>query len=497
MIATRRRPSAGSIRSWPRLASATSADAAAGAAVPRCRAGATSSSAPLPAGVRRRRGADVPRGRRAADGRRRGSPRRATAVTCRSRPMRGRLPMPPRSSSGTALHRVAARHGAGRAASPGASVAGRAPAAAPALLPATRDAIRRAAGAPPASARARPACPDLRPALASAASTSTSCAATSRSCDERVHGRPLVWLDNAATTQKPQAVIDRLVALLRARELEHPPRRAHAGRARDRRLRRRAREGARASSTPPSSERDRLRARRDRGASTSSPRAGAGATSARATRSSSPGSSTTPTSCPGSSCAPEKGARAARRAGRRPRPGHPRGVREAARPADAARRVHAGLERARHDHAGAARWSRWRTATARACWSTARRRSRTCAVDVQALDCDFYVFSGHKVFAPDRHRRRSTARRDVLDAMPPWQGGGNMIAGRHVREDRLPAGRRARFEAGTGNIADAVGLGAALDYVERDRHRRTSPRYEHELLDYATAAPARRCPACA
>ena len=80
-----------------------------------------------------------------------------------------------------------------------------------------------------------PAPLDRRPA----SSTRTRSSATSRSCSERVHGKPLVWLDNAATTQKPQAVIDRLVVLLRARELEHPPRRAHAGGARDRRLRRR------------------------------------------------------------------------------------------------------------------------------------------------------------------------------------------------------------------------------------------------------------------
>ena len=79
-----------------------------------------------------------------------------------------------------------------------------------------------------------------------------------------VHGRPLVWLDNAATTQKPQAVIDRISLLLRARELEHPPRRAHAGGARDRRLRGRARQGAPLPQRAVA-EGDRLRARRDRG----------------------------------------------------------------------------------------------------------------------------------------------------------------------------------------------------------------------------------------
>ena len=68
-------------------------------------------------------------------------------------------------------------------------------------------------------------------------STCTPCAATFRSCEERVHGQPLVWLDNAATTQKPQRGHRSALVLLRARELEHSPRRPQAGRARDRRLR--------------------------------------------------------------------------------------------------------------------------------------------------------------------------------------------------------------------------------------------------------------------
>ena len=122
---------------------------------------------------------------------------------------------------------------------------------------------------------------------------------------QNVNGRPLVWLDNGATTQKPQSVIDRLVVLLRERELQHPPRRPHAGRAFHRRLRGGARQGARASST-----RRRRRASSScaarRRASTSSPRRGAGATSTKATRSSSRISSTTPTSCPGSSSPPRR-----------------------------------------------------------------------------------------------------------------------------------------------------------------------------------------------
>ena len=105
-------------------------------------------------------------------------------------------------------------------------------------------------------------------------------------------------------------------------------------------------------------------------------------------------------------------------------------------------------------------------------------------VDVTALQCDFYVFSGHKVFAPTGIGA-VYAPAALLDATPPWQGGGNMIA--DVTFERTvfqPA--PARFEAGTGNIADAVGLGAALDWLTRVGIDRVSA-YEHELLDYGTA----------
>ncbi|KAF1053299.1 MAG: Cysteine desulfurase [Burkholderia gladioli] len=104
-------------------------------------------------------------------------------------------------------------------------------------------------------------------------------------------------------------------------------------------------------------------------------------------------------------------------------------------------------------------------------------------VDVQALDADFFVFSGHKIYGPTGIGVVYGKRR-ILDAMPPWQGGGNMIA--DVTFERTvfqPAPNR--FEAGTGNIADAVGLGAALEYVERVGIELIA-RYEHDLLAYAT-----------
>ncbi len=104
-------------------------------------------------------------------------------------------------------------------------------------------------------------------------------------------------------------------------------------------------------------------------------------------------------------------------------------------------------------------------------------------VNVTALDADFYVFSGHKVFGPTGIGVLY-GRAELLDELPPWQGGGNMIQDvtfEHTRYHAAPA----RFEAGTGNIADAVGLGAALDYVTRIGMPLIEA-YEHELLAYGT-----------
>jgi cysteine desulfurase/selenocysteine lyase len=104
-------------------------------------------------------------------------------------------------------------------------------------------------------------------------------------------------------------------------------------------------------------------------------------------------------------------------------------------------------------------------------------------VDVQALGCDFFVFSGHKVFAPTGIGV-VFGRLDLLDTMPPWQGGGSMI--QDVTFERtIYQSAPARFEAGTGNIADAVGLGTALDWLSRVGVERVEI-YEHELLVYAT-----------
>jgi len=106
-------------------------------------------------------------------------------------------------------------------------------------------------------------------------------------------------------------------------------------------------------------------------------------------------------------------------------------------------------------------------------------------LDVSALDIDFYVFSGHKIFAPTGIGVLY-GKPEILAGMPPWQGGGNMIS--DVTFERTSyAAPPARFEAGTGSIADAVALGTALDYVSRAGLPGIA-RYEHELLRYATAA---------
>lgn len=104
--------------------------------------------------------------------------------------------------------------------------------------------------------------------------------------------------------------------------------------------------------------------------------------------------------------------------------------------------------------------------------------------DVQALDADFFVFSGHKVFGPTGIGALY-GKSEVLNDMPAWQGGGNMIQD-VTFEKTVYHEAPAKFEAGTGNIADAVGLGAALEYVERIGIDNIA-RYEHELLVYATA----------
>ena len=102
-------------------------------------------------------------------------------------------------------------------------------------------------------------------------------------------------------------------------------------------------------------------------------------------------------------------------------------------------------------------------------------------VNVSALDADFFVFSGHKIFGPTGIGVLY-GKSDVLEAARPYQGGGNMIAD-VTFERTLYQKAPAKFEAGTGNIADAVGLGAALDYVSAIGMENIAA-WEHELVHY-------------
>ncbi len=106
-------------------------------------------------------------------------------------------------------------------------------------------------------------------------------------------------------------------------------------------------------------------------------------------------------------------------------------------------------------------------------------------VDVQALDCDFFVFSGHKMFGPTGIGALY-GRWDLLAAMPPYQGGGEMIRSVSFAKTEY-AEPPARFEAGTPNIVGAIALGAAVDYLQ-GLGLEAICQYESGLLDYATEA---------
>jgi cysteine desulfurase/selenocysteine lyase len=107
------------------------------------------------------------------------------------------------------------------------------------------------------------------------------------------------------------------------------------------------------------------------------------------------------------------------------------------------------------------------------------------AVDVQAIGCDFYAFSGHKLYGPTGIGVLY-GRRRALKSMPPWQGGGDMISTVSFERSTY-AEPPQRFEAGTPNIAGAIALAAAIDYVSAVGLERIAA-HEHALLDYATAA---------
>jgi len=106
-------------------------------------------------------------------------------------------------------------------------------------------------------------------------------------------------------------------------------------------------------------------------------------------------------------------------------------------------------------------------------------------VDVKALDCDFYAFSGHKMYAP-MGIGVLWARRELLDAMPPWQGGGEMILTVTFEKTTYNVAPH-KFEAGTPDVAGAVGLAAAVDYIDAVG-RDSIASNEHQLMAYAESA---------
>ncbi|MEK7696554.1 MAG: cysteine desulfurase, partial [Pseudomonadota bacterium] len=108
-------------------------------------------------------------------------------------------------------------------------------------------------------------------------------------------------------------------------------------------------------------------------------------------------------------------------------------------------------------------------------------------VDVQALDCDFYVFSGHKLYGPTG-TGLLYGKESLLEAMPPWHGGGEMI--KYVTfEKTIYNDLPAKFEAGTPHIAGGIGLGAAIDYVTQIGLEAIGA-HERDLLTYATQRAA-------
>jgi len=103
-------------------------------------------------------------------------------------------------------------------------------------------------------------------------------------------------------------------------------------------------------------------------------------------------------------------------------------------------------------------------------------------VNVQAMDADFFVLSGHKMFGPTGIGALY-AKKEILEEMPPWQGGGSMIENVTFESTTFNP-PPAKFEAGTPNVADAIGLGAAVDYLESLPFE-AAVLHEQSLMQYA------------
>ena len=278
--------------------------------------------------------------------------------------------------------------------------------------------------------------------------------------------RALVYLDSGATSQTPRGrdrgdgrVLPRVprerstAASTRSRRGRPRPTRARASRSR--------------AFTGSDARRDGLHPQRDRGDQPRRRTPGAAPTSAPATcRRHADGAPLQPRAVAAARAA--RRARARLRADRRRRAARPRRARRAARARRRSSSPSPTSPTCSARSTRSPRSSRARTPPARSCWSTARRPCRTCRVDVRALGADFYAWTGHKAYGPTGIGVLH-GRRELLEAMPPFLGGGHMIAGRST--SRAPRGpsRPRKFEAGTPPIAEAIGLGAAVDYLDRAR----------------------------
>ncbi len=163
-------------------------------------------------------------------------------------------------------------------------------------------------------------------------------------------------------------------------------------------------------------------------------------------------------------------------------------VPRAAQPAHAPGRGRARLERARHRAAGAATMIDAAHAHGALVLVDGAQAVPHSPVDVRALGADFYAFSGHKLYGPTGIGVLY-GREELLAAMPPWQGGGDMIltvSFEKTTYNELPW----KFEAGTPNISGAVGLAAAMDYIE-SLGLEAIAAHEQRLLQLATAELAR------
>ena len=312
-----------------------------------------------------------------------------------------------------------------------------------------------------------------------------------------VHGKPLCYLDNAASSQRPQRGDRRHVALLRDDSRQRASRRAHAEPAGDRPVRRRARE-APALRQRPLHARDRLRARHDRGNQPRRAELRRDRACGPATRSSFPGSSTTPTSCRGrwSASRPARVLRVIPMTGR----GEVRLRRPSthcsARARDCVALTH--VSNALGTVVPVAALHRCGTRRGVPVLLDGAQAVPHLAVDVQALGCDFYAFSGHKMYGPTGIGVLY-GREALLAAMPPWQGGGDMILavsasrgriyndlplqvrGRHAahrrrdrpgRGDRLPARRSASIASPPTSTTCSSMRPRGLRQVAGPRHRR-------------------------